>query len=68
MGSSKNYWCDICGEKYDFSSADGKLIGVRFTDNTKFQLGNYKATDGRHVCMRCLGQLWNQAPTILAGG
>lgn len=69
MGSRKEYWCDICDDRFSHKDAiDQKLVGVRFTDNRKFVLSEFSSTDGHHVCMRCLSQLWQQAPTVMAGG
>lgn len=67
MGSRKEYWCDLCDEQ--FIDGPGKnLVGLRFKNNHDFVLGTPKDTDGHHICMRCLGQIYSQAPTILAGG
>ena len=51
------YKCDICLE--EITDLRG-MIGVRFSDNHKFLLDNYKSTDGVHICIRCATQLQNQ--------
>jgi hypothetical protein len=49
----KIYSCDICRERHK----PIELWGIRFTNNRDFQLGPAAATDGKHICERCLLQL-----------
>lgn len=50
----RTYYCDICGEEIKDKS---ESFGLHFSDLTKFTLGNYGCTEGKHICYRCAGQL-----------
>lgn len=55
------YSCDICGDENN----PVDLIGLRFSDMQDFKLSGARATDGKHLCVRCARQLAEQLPVHL---
>lgn len=63
MACKKEYWCNICMEKPDNLNV---LIAVKFVTNYEFNLiADYKVTDGKHICSKCLSQIYDQAASVL---
>lgn len=60
MGLLQEWQCDICGDKFKRDQAYVHLVGLNFTSNTTFKLGVYSATDGKHICRKCLKQIQEQ--------
>ena len=56
MSAETVFKCNICRDRKSLS----ELIGVIFSTNTKFRLGDPKATDGCHICDSCLTQIYEQ--------
>jgi hypothetical protein len=55
------YSCDICGDEKN----PVDLLGLKFSGMQDFKVTNARATDGKHLCLRCARQIKDQLPAAL---
>jgi hypothetical protein len=61
--SIKTEWvCDVCNTRFNNrQEAIQNLAGCNFSGMRKFKLDTIDSTQGTHICIHCLAQLYKQA-------
>lgn len=66
MGSSSEYWCDLCDAKFGdgFNSDWRNLFTLKRVDDKTFELTQNHDDDLRHICRKCINRIVELAPTL----
>lgn len=55
------YKCDICRD----DTAKEQVVGAHFIGMKNFKLSAPESTQGVHICLGCIGQIYDQAHGVL---
>lgn len=65
--SIKTEWkCDVCSTYFRTrNEAVNNLAGCNFSGMRKFKLDTIDSTQGTHICIHCLAQIYQQAKEFI---
>lgn len=58
--------CDVCSTDFRTrAEAQKDLLGCNFSSMRKFKLDTIDSTQGTHICIYCIAQIYQQAPEMV---